>query len=603
MTKSDIGGGGVEVTTKPSFLHLNKNSLLLATFIVSFASALVFMSALLFLFGINKADATEPSGGLFMYGADGSITFDITSAGNLEFGTTTGSKIGTATDQKLSFWNATPIIQPSGDVLTALSNLGLISSPTLSGLSASAVGTINLWASSTVPDGWILCDGASLLRAGTYAGLFAVIGTTYGSADGTHFNVPNFKGKVPVGYNSAETEFDVMGETGGEKTHTLTITEMPSHQHIGTPYSVWVEQASLLFPGNSGTYNIAGRSNANFFPATGGGGAHNNLQPYLTLNYIIKYAGAALPDSGLIVDAPLSGSGTAGSHLTLATTSSPTFAGLTVNGNVGIGTTNPNSTFEVAGAGGGRIIASDGGGADRKTITLQSPGGANYGEIFAYKYGTGAGAINLTFPYGNVGIGTVSPGSKLDVRDPGTVIPALGTVGTGLSILRTDGQAGLSIGYENTDGGSYIQSQRTDSANAYTLLLNPRGGNVGIGTTNPAGIFQVGDPNTRSGGMVFKTMLVNTGVTTTYFTATTIARFTGQVEMTCVSDIDPNRQIVQTVRLAYPSATATVINTSSQNYSAAWSVSGSNLQITLTGGSATALCTFRITGSTTSAGG
>ena len=127
MTKSNIGGGGVEVNNKPSFLHLNKHNLLLATFIVSFVSALVFTLALLFLFGISKVDATGGSGGLFMYGADGSIVFDINSSGNLEFSTTTGSKIGTATDQKLSFWNATPITQPASSTAidTLLTNLGL----------------------------------------------------------------------------------------------------------------------------------------------------------------------------------------------------------------------------------------------------------------------------------------------------------------------------------------------------------------------------------------------------------------------------------------------------------------------------------------------
>jgi microcystin-dependent protein len=140
-------------------------------------------------------------------------------------------------------------------------------------------GAILAWGAAAAPAGWILCDGASLLRAGTYADLFAVIGTTYGTADGSHFNVPNMKGKVIVGFNSAETEFDALGETGGEKTHQLSVAEMPAHTHnietnsgTGTggvqPKDVGVDLAS---------------------GSAGGDTAHNNLQPYLTLHYIIKY--------------------------------------------------------------------------------------------------------------------------------------------------------------------------------------------------------------------------------------------------------------------------------------------------------------------------
>ena len=93
---------------------------------------------------------------------------------------------------------------------------------------------------------------------------------------------------------------------------------------------------------------------------------------------------------------------------------------------------------------------------------------------------------------GNVGIGTSSPGGKLDVRDAGTTIPALGAVGTGLNVRRTDGAIGLIIGYENAIGGSYIQAQHTNgSATAYPLYLQPNGGNVGIGTTSVGNTLHV----------------------------------------------------------------------------------------------------------------
>ncbi|MGB8816064.1 MAG: hypothetical protein WCC74_02415 [Minisyncoccia bacterium] len=139
----------VEVNNKSSFLDLTRHNLLLATFIVSFVSALVFMSALLFMFGINKANATGESGGLFMYGSDGSIVFGINSSGNLELSTTTGSKIGTAIGQKLSFWNATPIAQPASTTAidTLLTNLGLRASGGIanfsSALNVDATTTLN----------------------------------------------------------------------------------------------------------------------------------------------------------------------------------------------------------------------------------------------------------------------------------------------------------------------------------------------------------------------------------------------------------------------------------------------------------------------------
>lgn len=142
-------------------------------------------------------------------------------------------------------------------------------------------GSIKAWPAASAPSGYLLADGSAVSRS-TYAALFALISTTYGVGDGaTTFNVPNLKGKVIVGYNSAETEFDALGETGGEKTHTLTVPEIPSHSHsIGTVNlsGGWVAAQSSNTAADH-SYQSG---------STGGGGAHNNLQPYITLNYIIK---------------------------------------------------------------------------------------------------------------------------------------------------------------------------------------------------------------------------------------------------------------------------------------------------------------------------
>lgn len=148
------------------------------------------------------------------------------------------------------------------------------------------VGSISLFAGTTAPSGWLICDGSAVSRT-TYANLFSVIGTTYGTGDGsTTFNIPDLQGRVPVGYKSSDTSFDTIGETGGEKTHTLTVDEIPSHHHdVGWDYegSTGSGHGTLIRPQWNNPQYQYDTSN------TGGGQAHNNLQPYIVMNYIISY--------------------------------------------------------------------------------------------------------------------------------------------------------------------------------------------------------------------------------------------------------------------------------------------------------------------------
>ena len=152
------------------------------------------------------------------------------------------------------------------------------------------VGCINLYAGSTAPTGWLICDGSAVSRT-TYADLFNAIGTSYGAGDGsTTFNVPNLKGKVPVGLDLNDTDFDTLGETGGEKTHTLTTQEMPSHTH--TPATTINGNSTGYTEGSNWSEGVYTRSTFGVTLSlnnTGGGQSHNNLQPYIVMNYIISY--------------------------------------------------------------------------------------------------------------------------------------------------------------------------------------------------------------------------------------------------------------------------------------------------------------------------
>lgn len=171
---------------------------------------------------------------------------------------------------------------------------------------ATPTGAVVPYAGTTPPAGWIICDGRAVSRT-TYAALFSVLGTTFGAGDGTTtFNVPNLSGRVPVGTGTAAgaagATAHTLAQLGGEETHTMTATEMPVHNHThgdngNTHTWSWgggngtVHISVDAVAGAAASNNLWTKQGVKGFSSTndaGGGIAHNNMQPYLGLNYIIN---------------------------------------------------------------------------------------------------------------------------------------------------------------------------------------------------------------------------------------------------------------------------------------------------------------------------
>lgn len=157
-------------------------------------------------------------------------------------------------------------------------------------------GLVMDYAGSTAPNGWLACNGQAISRT-TYANLFASIGTTYGVGDGsTTFNLPDLRGRTTIGVGQGSGLSNrTIGQSLGEENHLLTEAEMPSHTHIQNAHSHTYSLGSGAAGGNPGsgtgvasnTYGTSSTTATN--QNTGGGQTHNNMQPSLVMNKIIKF--------------------------------------------------------------------------------------------------------------------------------------------------------------------------------------------------------------------------------------------------------------------------------------------------------------------------
>jgi len=148
------------------------------------------------------------------------------------------------------------------------------------------------------PRGWAFCDG-QILPINQNQSLYSLLGTTYGGDGRTSFALPDLRGRVPIHVGRSDGgDAHSLGQKSGEETHTLNANEMPQHTHSEVASSVSANQPT---PGGhvlaTTTDNIYGPKsgsstlNTGSILNVGGGQAHDNMQPYLALNFCIALQG------------------------------------------------------------------------------------------------------------------------------------------------------------------------------------------------------------------------------------------------------------------------------------------------------------------------
>lgn len=235
----------------------------------------------------------------------------------------------------------------SAEAITGSDTVRAVTPAALAAVLASSLGAffptggLIPYGGTTEPSGWLFCYGQAVSRS-TYSALFAIVGTTYGSGDGsTTFNLPDIRGRVIAGQDdmggssanrltdqSGGLNGDTLGATGGSETHALIEAELAAHTHAagtlatasngahthfvaatGTSMSALTNSSQLSTNGDTGAsedeYDLAGSATAATLgltssngahthtisgsaASTGSGTAHNNVQPTIILNYIIK---------------------------------------------------------------------------------------------------------------------------------------------------------------------------------------------------------------------------------------------------------------------------------------------------------------------------
>jgi microcystin-dependent protein len=177
------------------------------------------------------------------------------------------------------------------------------------------VAEIRIFPFNFAPKGWAFCDG-QILPLSQNTALFSLLGTTYGGDGKSNFALPDLQGQTPMFYQQGPGLSDYfIGETGGSETVTLLQTELPMHNHtvnattvqgsVADPNNAMLSEGQFSNQGVSGPVNYyvsdAATPATTMHPLTvgiaGGGLPHNNMMPYLTLNFCIALQGVFPPRS------------------------------------------------------------------------------------------------------------------------------------------------------------------------------------------------------------------------------------------------------------------------------------------------------------------
>ena len=238
--------------------------------------------------GTNTYSAQTGSSGDFTINGNLSVTGNQVDVGNMSVGGTFGVT-GTSTFTGI----------PSGPTATTGTNTTQLATTAFVNASITAnpgvlTGSLLMWPTTSAPTGYLNCDGTAVSRT-TYAALFAVVSTTFGTGDGsTTFNLPNYTNRMPYG--------TTIGSTGGSAdavvvTHTHTATSTvtdPGHHHLGSVYNYYNGSTgsggyvSGINQSTATTDSTTGITVATTNASAGVSGTNANLPPYLGINFIIK---------------------------------------------------------------------------------------------------------------------------------------------------------------------------------------------------------------------------------------------------------------------------------------------------------------------------
>lgn len=160
------------------------------------------------------------------------------------------------------------------------------------------IGEIRLVGFNFAPQGWALCDG-QLLSIAENDALFTLIGTTYGGDGQSTFALPDFRSRIPIhqGTGSSGTNYTI-GENGGTETVTLSVNQIPAHAHPAQAQSGAGNQAgpggNIWASSSLNQYNSSAADsdmNALAITSLGGSQPHDNMMPFLTINFVISLFG------------------------------------------------------------------------------------------------------------------------------------------------------------------------------------------------------------------------------------------------------------------------------------------------------------------------